>query len=184
MNHLVILNTMQNTPILHCCETWHSLASTGTILPNHPTQPETWAAIEQLQINLLTPLEQQFGPLQLSYGFAGPELIRAVRRRAEAGGWLPNIHPPGDQHAGHELNSKGTRICKRDGIAVDLKILGVSSLAVVDWLRQNALFDRIYYYGPDRPFHLSWAEKPIGQVVEMVPYGKRLVPKVIVKGKP
>ena len=157
------------TLLLHCCDTWQKLAAEGHVLANQPQQTETWEALRQIQEKLLFPLEQRYGQVDLSYGFAGPELVKRVRQQAEQDGRLPNIHPPGDQHAGHELNRNGQRICKRDGIAVDLRVPGVSSEEVATWVIENLPFDRLYLYGAARPFHLSWAPMPVGQVVRMLP---------------
>ncbi|MFM7143856.1 MAG: peptidase M15, partial [Alphaproteobacteria bacterium] len=119
-----------------------------------------------------------------TYGFAGPELVKAVRARAKADGRFPRVHPPGDQHAGHELGARGARICKRDGIAVDLIFPGVSSEEVATWVTRNLPFDRMYLYGAGRPFHLSWASEPVGQVVRMVERASgREVPRVEVRGR-
>jgi len=178
--------TTSTQPFLHCCDTWHALAAQGERIPNRPVQQETWDAIAGMQRDLLTPLEERYGVVVLTYGFAGPELVKAIRKRAEEGGWLPNIHPPGDQHAGHELNSRGTRICKRDGIAVDLRVPGECSEDVATWVIESLSFDRIYLYGPDRPFHMSWAPEPVrvGQVVRMLPKaGGGLRPQVVVRGR-
>ena len=172
------------TPVLHCCETWHVRAREGVLLPNRPEQPETWAAIRSLETELLEPLEKRYGIVTLTYGFAGPELVAAVQARASAGGWLPNITPHGDQHAGHELNARGNRICKRDGIAVDLRVPGQSSLDVAKWVIDNLRFDRIYLYAAERAFHMSWAPDPVGQVVEMcIAASGAQYPKVVVKGR-
>ena len=43
--------------------------------------------------DLLAPMEEKYGVVVLTYGFAGPELLKAITKRAEQGGWLPNIHP-------------------------------------------------------------------------------------------
>jgi hypothetical protein len=172
------------TPILHCCETWIVRAREGLVIANRPTERATWAAIEQIEKHLLQPLEERYGVVTLTYGFAGRELVKHVQRRAADGGWLPNISPKGDQHAGHELNSHGNRICKSDGIAVDLRVPGESSEDVAAWVADHLPFDRMYLYGADKPFHLSWAPRPSGQVVRMwvTPSG-RLMPRVIVKGR-
>jgi hypothetical protein len=69
-----------------------------------------------MQRELLAPLEAHFGVVTLTYGFAGPALAKAIKTRAAEGGWLPNMHPTGDQHAGHELNTHGNRICQHDGV--------------------------------------------------------------------
>lgn len=173
------------SPLLHCCETWHVRAREGRVIANTPQQPETWAAIVSMQTELLAPLERRYGVVVLTYGFAGPELVKAIEQRAAEGGWLPNITPRGDQHAGHELNRLGNRICKRDGIAVDLRVPGQDSLVVAQWVVDNLPFDRIYVYDSARPFHMSWAPSPVGQVVRMVtlPDG-RLMPRPLRKGSP
>jgi len=172
-------------PLLHCCDTWHALASAGTLLPNRPLQPETWEAMRRLQDDLLRPLEEHFGVVEITYGFAGPDLVKAIRKRAVEGGWLPNINPPTDQHAGHELNTRGTRTCKHDGFAVDMRVPGVSSVIVSDWVRANLPFDAIYLYSPDRPFHMSWSPTPRGTVIRMMPKknGVGLYPVSVVRGK-
>ena len=124
--------------------------------------------------------------MTLTYGFAGHELVKAIRKRAAAGGWLPNISPGGDQHAGHELNTLGNRICKHDGIAVDLRVPGVPSDVVAQFVIDTLPFDRIYLYSPTQSFHLSWAPERlrVGQVIQMVLTASgRLIPRVIVKGR-
>ena len=166
--------------LLHCCETWQVLAARNQLLQNRPQQPETWHAIEQLDRELIQPLESRYGIVILTYGFAGRELTKAVEKRAGEGGWLPNISPASDQHAGHELNTHGTRICKRDGFAVDLRVPGQSSLDVAAWVSENLPFDRMYLYDDERPFHLSWAPNPVAMVVRMVKMESgRLVPRVV-----
>lgn len=173
-----------STPVLHCCETWHALAREGLVLENRPEQLQTWAAIDCLQNELLRPLEEEFGLVQLTYGFAGADLLKAVKERAAAGGWLPGVFPEGDQHAGYELDSHGKRICARDGIAVDLRAPGRSTDDVRAWIVGRLPFDEIHFYGSDRPLHLSWAPEPLGRVIEMHPLpGGKLVPKVVVKGR-
>ena len=167
-------------PILHCCETWHVLAGDGKVIANMPKQPATWEAIQRMEEVLLAPLEREFGSVILTYGFAGPELVKAIEKRAAKDGRPPNISPRGDQHAGHEINRLGNRICKRDGIAVDLRVPGRSSLEVAQWVIDHLPFDRIYFYDEVRPFHLSWAPEPVGQVVKMVTTKNGwLVPRVV-----
>lgn len=167
-----------------CSDTWQAEAAAGRLLHNRPEQPATLRAIEQFRAVLLDPLERKFGRALLTCGFAGPEMVRAVRSRATREGRLPNIHPPGDQHAGHELGPRGGRICKRDGIAADLLVPDVTTSAIVDWARKNLPFDRIYFYGDARPFHLSWAPEPVGRVFQMVELATgRLLPRVVARGE-
>ena len=173
-----------STPLLHCCDTWHALVREGHVLDNRPERLETWAAIECLQNELLRPLEEEFGLVQLTYGFAGAELVKAVKKRAAAGGWMPGVFPEGDQHAGYELDALGQRICETDGMAVDLRVPGRGSDEVRAWILGRLPFDKMYFYGCERPIHLSWAPDPIGQVIEMQPLASgKLMPKVVVKGR-
>lgn len=173
-----------STPILHCCDTWHALAREGRLLENRPEQAETWTALEWLQSELLRPLEEEFGLVLLTYGFAGHELLAAIRERAAAAGTPPGIAPELDQHAGYELDVRGARLCERDGIAVDLTMPGHGSGRVRDWMVGRLPFDRIYFYGDDRPLHLSWAPEPTGQIVELLPGADgRRVPRVVVPGR-
>lgn len=167
-------------PLLHCCETWQVLAARGELLRNLPQQDQTWRAMERLGQELLRPLESRFGIVVLTYGFAGRELINAVAKRAADGGGRASITPALDQHASHELNTRGNRICNRDGFAVDLYVPGHSSLDVASWVAENLPFDRMYLYGDDRPLHLSWAPKPVAMVVRMVrTESGHLIPRVL-----
>jgi hypothetical protein len=111
-----------------CSDTARALRLQGAPIPNRPKEHATWVALENLARELLEPIAAAFGVVTITYGFAGPELIRAVRKRAKAEGRLSNISPVGDQHAGHELNTKGNAICSRGGAAVDLKVAGIPSM--------------------------------------------------------
>ena len=73
-----------------------------------------------------------------------------------------------DQHASFELNSNGKRTCERVGAAVDLHVPGTRASQVVAQVRRQP-FDRIYFYGDDRPVHVSWSSTPVGYVTSMVP---------------
>ena len=171
--------------LCQCSDTWRALKERGEELKNLPTAPLTWSAMIQLEAQLLAPLREKFGELRLTYGFAGPDLVSAIRKRAREEGRHANINPTTDQHAGHELNRSNQRMCRRDGFAVDLICPAHASTAVVRWLVDEALaFDRIYVYDDARPFHLSWSEDPVGMVVEMRKYPNgRLVPRVVRRGR-
>jgi hypothetical protein len=146
-----------------CSDTARALGQQGTPLVNRPQDAATWEALRSPERELLEPIAQEFGVVAITYGFAGPELVRAVRKRATADHRLPNINRRTDQHAGHERNTTGQMICSRGGVAVDLTVTGVASMDVTDWVSRNLPFDRLYRYPPisstdptDRPFHLSW----------------------------
>jgi hypothetical protein len=62
---------------------------------------------------------------------------------------------------------------------VDFIVDDESMLEVARWIVANTPFDRLYFYGDDRPVHVSYGPEQSGQVVVMMP-GKlnRLIPRV------
>jgi hypothetical protein len=53
-------------------------------------------------------------------------------------------------------------------------------LEVAQWIVQHTPFDRLYFYGADRPIHVSYGPNHKREVVLMMPKeGSRAVPKVI-----
>ena len=42
-------------------------------------------------------------------------------------------------------------------------------LEVAQWITRNCPFDRIYFYGADKPLHVSLAEPAAGQITLMLP---------------
>ena len=161
--------------LLHCGETWQRLSQEGGgAYTNLPKQRETWKGLRQLATQLLDPLVDRFGPLQLTYAFAGKELTRHIRER---------IAPKLDQHAGSELDRNGRLLCPRRGQAVDLQVAGVPTDQVMAWIRAQLPFDRLYFYGIDRPLHVSVGPELKRQVVLMLPgpSGRR-VPRRVSSG--
>jgi hypothetical protein len=104
----------------------------------------------ELCLRVLDPVVDQFGPIELTYAFASPALDMLVRLKA-----YPRTTRHLDQHAGCELNRDGRPYCSRLGMAVDIRVPGVSSVAVAQWVIENTSFDRLYFYGPRRPIHVS-----------------------------
>ena len=120
---------------------------------NLPKQQMSYVALANLAEHLLDPIVDQFGLIQISYGFCGHDLLKKISAR---------IAPKIDQHSSYELNSLGARICIRDGAAVDFFCLSkqFNMKMVANWIIENLNFDRLYFYGNDRPLHLSWSENP------------------------
>jgi len=135
-------------------ETWQR-----TRVPNVPTQPATVAAMQRLARDILDPVVAEFGPIQITYGFASLALTRLIPGR---------IDPTRDQHAGHELRPDGAPICRRLGQAVDFWINGVSTGTVAAWIAQRLPFDRIYFYGASSPLHVSAGPDETGAVIAML----------------
>ncbi len=143
--------------LCHCGDTWelHQPA-------NRPQQLQTYQDLTALSQQLLAPIRSQFGKPVLTYGFAGPELQKLIRRNEN-----PRVAPHLDQHAASELNTTGHLICKRQGAAVDLYIPEVDSFLLAAWVAEHLPFDRMYVYERHRPIHLSYHQSPNTQIVWM-----------------
>jgi hypothetical protein len=133
--------------LIECGSTWDRFG-----VDNWPKRQESYAGIQALCIKILDPVVDRFGPATLTFGFASAELDRMIREH----NGRPNTTRRGDQHAGHELNREGRPYCPRLGQACDFRIQGVSSRDVAKWLVANVPFDRLYWYGNDRPIHVSY----------------------------
>jgi hypothetical protein len=144
--------------LIECGETWER--SEGRIA-NVPNQPETWAAMEMLSEKILDRVFERYGNVVLTYGFSSSELSAAIKKHG--GG----ISPDRDQHAGHELNRRGKPICSRLGMAADFRIAGIGSRLVARWITENTEFDRLYFYGDEKPLHVSVGLQATGDIVEM-----------------
>jgi hypothetical protein len=157
--------------LVECGETWHRLSSAGTPVDNLPRAPETFAAMRALCAAVLDPVFRRFGRVELTYAFASRRLTSHVPGR---------IHPPGDQHAGHEQDRAGKLVCSRLGLAADFGIAGVDSRDVALFVADHTDFDRLYFYEPDRPVHVSAGPDRSRQIVHMRrgPSG-RLIPRVV-----
>ena len=49
---------------------------------------------------------------------------------------------------------------------------------VARWIIANLAYDRLYFYGKDRPIHVSYSETPTKEAWEMRVVGGRRVPRV------
>ena len=131
--------------LIECGPTWHR-----TRVANIPQQLETYAAMASLCICVLDPIIDQFGRIVITFGFVSAALDKEIRANPPA-----NTTRQGDQHAGCERNRNGKLYCERRGQGVDLRVSEVGSLKVARWVVQNTSFDRLYFYGDERPFHVS-----------------------------
>ena len=150
--------------LIECGETQ---ALTG--LPNLPKQPDSYNALHDLAVKILDPLIDYYGPVKITYGFSSPELARRITGR---------IAPKLDQHAACELNRKGEPICPRLGAAVDFIVEDEDMEEVARWIMANLPYDRLYFYGKDRPIHVSYSDSPAREAWEMREVGGRRVPRV------
>ncbi|WP_244812551.1 hypothetical protein [Vibrio sp. B1FLJ16] len=108
--------------------------------------------LQYLTENILLPLQEKFGSVQITYGFTGHSLLRYILKNSP-GDMAPDI----DQHASMELNSKDNRICKRDGASCDFYVKGYEQRMdeIAKYICENLEFDRLYFYGKDKPIHIS-----------------------------
>lgn len=138
---------------VECGATQHRLG-----VHNIPLRPETYNAFYALATQVLDPVVEYFGRIALTYGFCSPMLGKNIKRR---------VAPKLDQHAGCELNSRGTLICARGGAACDFLVEDESMREVADWIIQNVPFDRLYYYGDNRPLHVSFGPEDSREAYEI-----------------
>jgi len=159
----------QYRDLVECGKTWTEAAAAGRPIDNLPRHPDTLTALGALVVHILDPLVDEFGALELTYGFASQRLTRAIKRR---------IAPPLDQHAAHETNSEGRPICPRLGAAADIRIPTKAASEVARWIRERLPFDRLYLFGDDRPIHVSYGPDHKRDAIEMRPGPSgRLIPR-------
>lgn len=129
-----------------------------TVVKNVPLNPATYNALHALATRVLDPLIDYFGPIRLTYGFCSAELGKHIKSRV-----APNL----DQHAGCELGAKGRLICDRGGVSCDFVVDDENMREVAQWVITNVPFDRLYFYGDDRPLHVSVGPQNSGAAYEM-----------------
>ena len=137
---------------------------------NVPLNPRTYNALSHLALEVLDPVIDYFGSIELTYGFSSSELAKKIASK---------IAPKLDKHSGHECNKLGNPICERLGVACDFIVEDESMLEVARWLASNTNFDRLYFYGDDRPIHVSAGPENLKQVTLMLKSkaSNRLIPR-------
>lgn len=128
--------------LIECGETQAAMR-----IPNLPKEPDSYTALFELARTILDPVIEYFGMIRLTYGFCSTQLAREIPGR---------ISPELDQHACHEVRRGGNPVCNRLGSAVDFLVQDEDMSEVADWIIGNLPFDRLYYYGRDRPIHVSY----------------------------
>jgi hypothetical protein len=149
------------TEFCTCTQTYHRYRDQIDPFPTNPD--ETVLAIRALFQYIVDPIIDQFeyDNFQLTYGFCSPDLRRYLNQKDSTSG-IKNgrVDPRRDQHMAHEINRNGKYYCDRLGAACDLKIVGVESDCLVSWILENQLpFDSLYFYGSDRPIHISYGQQ-------------------------
>ena len=144
-----------------------NLCSAGTTaqafpdIDNRPKSQDSIDALNALISNILEPIRLHYGHLTITHGFTSQALINKV-----PSGVAKRL----DQHCAHELNSRGQRICSRGGASADIYVEKITAWELVDYIRSNLVFDRIYIYGKDSPVHVSYNDLQLtSQIVVMKP---------------
>ena len=153
----------QYRQLVECGETWERLR-----INNVPQQPATYNALYELAVSVLDPVVEYFGGIRLTYGFASPALTKAISR---------HIDPKVDQHASCELNARGSLVCPRRGAAVDFIVDDEDMRDVARWINEHCDFDRMYFYGSDRPLHVSVGPESLRSIYEMTEKAGRRIPR-------
>lgn len=140
-----------------------------TNLPNIPLHPDTYNSLFDLAVNILDPVIDYFGGIRLTYGFSSAALVKRIDGR---------IAPALDQHACCEVNKKGLAICDRLGAACDFIVDDEDMAEVAEWVIKHTPFDRLYFYGAQRPIHVSFGPQNSRAAYRMMPTRQgHLVPK-------
>jgi hypothetical protein len=135
---------------IECGPSWRRRKIENRPIDNRPLRDETYAAMRDLCSKVLDPVVDLFGPIKLTFGFVSSALDHEIRKVPPA-----NTSRAGDQHAGCELNSRGNPYCRRLGMSYDFKAGRTGSKAIAAWIHDKTEFDRLYWYGNDRPIHVS-----------------------------
>lgn len=117
---------------------------------NFPIQPKSIKSLEYLVSEILLPIASKFKRPTITYGFTSSELKNYISLNAPKG-----TAPKLDQHSSFELNKDGNMICSRGGAACDFYIKDCSMTNVVSFIVNNLSYDRLYFYGENRPIHIS-----------------------------
>ncbi|WP_281222275.1 hypothetical protein [Photobacterium sanguinicancri] len=130
---------------------WHLSKHPHYTLDNI-ANPPSYQQLSLLSDKLLIPIENHLGTINVTYGFTCHSLLRYILKNS-SGDMAPDI----DQHASMEINTRGNRICKRDGAACDILVAGYENRMdeVAKYIAQSLPFDRLYFYGKNKPIHIS-----------------------------
>jgi DNA phosphorothioation-associated putative methyltransferase len=155
-------STFTYRQLIECGETWER-----TRLPNLPKEPDSYTALLEHARYILDPVVAYFGMIELTYGFCSQTLAKSIPAR---------IAPEIDQHAANEKKRSGAYVCCRLGAAVDFLVADENMEEVADWIIENLPFDRLYFYGRDRPLHVSYGpeQSRLAYRMEVTKQGKRM----------
>jgi DNA phosphorothioation-associated putative methyltransferase len=140
--------------LIECGETQATLQ-----IQNSPKNVQTYNALYALATQILDPVVDYFGAIRLTYGLCTSELGKHIKKR---------VAHDLDQHAACELKRNGRFICERLGAACDFIVDDEDMLEVAKWIMENLPFDRLYYYGPTSPLHVSFGPDNSRTGIQMI----------------
>jgi hypothetical protein len=140
-----------------CTQTYQKYADQINPFPDNQA---SLTALKALHHWIIDPVIDYFSwdRFQLTYGFCSQDLRRYLEQKDPLTG-LKNgrVAPNLDQHIAHEIKKNGQFYCNRLGAACDFRIRDLASDQLVEWiLNQKLPFDSLYFYGVDRPIHMSY----------------------------
>lgn len=156
-----------------CTQTYQKYAD--QINPYPQNVQETLTALQALNQFIVDPIIDYFGQdrFKLTYGFCSTDLRKFLEKKdpvtgVKNGRVAPNL----DQHMAHEVKKTGKYYCERLGASCDFQIVGVSSAEVVEWILGEKLpFDSLYFYGEQRPIHISYSPQHKRDIWTFTPTG-------------
>ena len=155
---------------------WYSDKHAAYTGKNIPIKGESIGSLNNLIKHLLVPIQDNFDQITITYGFTSFELLKYIKKHSPG-----DMAPELDQHASFEVNSKGNRICKRDGAACDIFVEGFENQMhiIAEFVINELPFDRLYFYGSDRPIHITFGpeHKRYLHVKHRDEHGKRNIGK-------
>lgn len=141
-----------------CTQTYHKYAQ--HINPFPQNSKEVIPALQDLNKYIIDPIIDNYGiaKFHLTYGFCSADLKKYLEKKDPVTGQKNGrVAPNLDQHISHEINKNGKYYCARLGAACDFFITDLPSKEVVEWILQTKLpFDSLYFYGNERPIHISY----------------------------
>lgn len=140
-----------------CTQTYHKYSE--KINP-YPNSEASILAMQELNYWILDPIIDYFGRenFKLTYGFCSHDLRIYLEKKDPITG-IKNgrVAPSLDQHIAHEVKKNGDYYCQRLGASCDFLIVDFKSNQLVNWILEQRLpFDSLYFYGQDRPIHISY----------------------------
>lgn len=117
-------------------------------IDNRPKSQDSIDALNSLILNILEPIRLYYGSLTITHGFTSQALVNRVPR---------GVAKQLDQHCAHEVNTRGKRICPRDGASADIYVNDITTSELAEYITRFLPFDRMYLYGRSTPIHISYA---------------------------